>query len=165
MGGVPPWRNASKKKEIPVLKTQQFCCEARAQGKKLFPSHLGSSLLCTKRTLLSRTSLQPKRWPRLSGTSCPSRSITSRPVEGMLSTWNRSWPEAPAGSHTPSKDRSRGCTPPIPTVSMLLTRELEGCLLAEGKEGRSVTAGVTTGYGGIMPAPLFFGCPIHSWPR
>lgn len=157
-GSVPPCRNASKQKGNTCSQDITFFGEARAQ-QKASPSHLGSWLLCTKRTLLSRTSLQLKLWPWLSGTSCPSRSITRRPVEGTLSRWNSGCPEAPAASHTPSKDRSKGCTPPMPTLRVLLTREIRGCLLAEGKERRSVTAGITTGCAGIMPVTTVFWVP------
>lgn len=99
--------------------------------KKYQCSHLDFSLLCTKRTLFSFTSLKLKWSPLLSCTSFPFTTITSLPLEGVLSIWNKSSPASPSRSCTPSKERSRGFTLPIPTVKVLFTWKLEGCLLAK----------------------------------
>lgn len=150
-------KNVSKERGNTCSPDTSFFFLRQELWKKFQHSHLDFSLLCTKRTLFSFTSLQLKWSPLLSCTSFPFTTITSLPLEGGLSIWNKSCPVSPSRPRTPSKERSRGSTPPIPTVRVPFTWKLEGCLLTKKKEGESITEWITAmGCVSILPVTTIF---------
>lgn len=97
-------------------------------------SHLGFSLLCTKRTFFSFTSFQLK-WPALSScTSFPFLESTSCPLVGVLTTWNRRSSTLPSWSWTFRREKSSSFIKPMARVREPFTWRPGVCVLP-GKHG------------------------------
>lgn len=103
--------------------------EGKQDENSTTPSHLGFSLLCTKRTLCSFTSVQLK-WPALSSwTSCPSLDSTSCPLVGALTTRNWRSSSRPPPSRTFRRGRSSGFIEPMGRVREPFTWRVGGDIL------------------------------------
>lgn len=91
--------------------------------------HLSFSLLCTKRTFFWLTSFQLK-WPALSSwASFPFLESTSRPLVGVLTTWNRRSSTVPSWGWMFSREKSSGFIEPIARVKDPFTWRLGVCVL------------------------------------
>lgn len=106
--------------------------EGRQEENNRTLSHLGFSLLCTKRTFFSFTSFQLK-WPALSSwTSFPFLESTSWPLVGVLTTWNWRSSTLPSWSWTFRRGKSSGFIEPIARVREPFTWRL-GVYILPGK--------------------------------
>lgn len=104
-------------------------------------SHLGFSLLCTKRTFFSFTSFQLK-WPALSSwTSFPFLESTRWPLVGVLTTWNRRSSTLPSWSWTFRREKSRGFIEPIARTREPFTWRPGVCILPGKHMSRKVRLG------------------------